>query len=92
MADNKQVERAVEGERGLVLARKVLAVVGGTLLVFAVGAYLTGDEVGRARTHMDAVLVLAGLGTASALGALVVWDTLLTRRSPGRASWFSGPG
>ena len=61
------------GLDNLRLTASVLVTTSVVTLVGALLSYVTGDDVGRGRGHMDATLVLLVVGSALAVASLIVF-------------------
>jgi len=78
------------GLDNLRLAASVLLTTSVVTLVGALLSYVTGDEMGRGRGHLDATLVLLFVGSALAVASLVVFVERKDRasaRAARRGDW-----
>lgn len=73
MPDTGPDDRPGHGLDNLRLAGSVLVTTSVITLVGALLSYVTGDDVGRGRGHMDATLVLLVVGSALAVASLIVF-------------------
>jgi hypothetical protein len=72
------------------LTASVLVTTSVITLVGALLSYVTGDELGRGRGHMDATLVLLVVGSALAVASLIVFVERKDRasaREARRSDW-----